>query len=152
MGKTGDDEKSGRTEQDLSLSRILEERGVSRRDFMKFCTAMSAALALPGTLAPRIAQALDEVKRPSLVWLEFQDCAGDTEALLRSANPTVAELILDILSVDYHETIMAAAGFQAEEALAKTVREQKGKYIAVVEGAIPLKDGGVYCCIGGKAA
>src|ERR1035437_6090088 len=128
MGKTGDDEKSGRTEQDLSLSRILEERGVSRRDFMKFCTAMSAALALPVTFAPKIAQALDEVKRPTLVWLEFQDCAGDTEALLRAANPTVAELVLDILSVDYHETIMAAAGHQADEALEKTITAYKGKY------------------------
>ena len=109
---------------------------------MKFCTAMSAALALPVTFAPKIAQALDEVQRPTLVWLEFQDCAGNTEALLRAANPTVAELVLDILSVDYHETIMAAAGHQAEEALAKVVKEQKGKYIAVVEGSIPLKDGG----------
>jgi len=152
MGKMSDEKNSNDAGRELSLPRMLEERGVSRRDFMKFCTAMTAALALPVTFAPKIAQALDEVKRPTLVWLEFQDCAGDTEALLRSANPTVAELILDILSVDYHETIMAAAGFQAEEALAKVVKEQKGKYIAVVEGAIPMKDGGVYCCIGGKAA
>ncbi|HJV33766.1 hydrogenase small subunit [Geomonas sp.] len=137
---------------ELNLPRMLEQRGVSRRDFMKFCTAVSAALALPAGFAPKVAQALDEVKRPTLVWLEFQDCAGDTEALLRSANPTVAEIVLDILSVDYHETIMAAAGHQAEEALTKVVKEQKGKYIAVVEGAIPLKDGGVYCCVSGKAA
>jgi len=151
MAKSSDD-NDHLTEQEARLSRILEERGVSRRDFMKFCTAMSAALALPVTFAPRIAQALDEVQRPTLVWLEFQDCAGNTEALLRAANPTVAELVLDILSVDYHETIMAAAGHQAEEALAKVVKEQKGKYIAVVEGSIPLKDGGVYCCIGGRTA
>lgn len=152
MEKESDEKGRDSAEHDLHLSRILAERGVSRRDFMKFCTAMSAALALPVTFAPRIAQALDEVKRPTLVWLEFQDCAGNTEALLRSANPTVAEIVLEILSVDYHETIMAAAGHQAEEALAKVVKEQKGKYIAVVEGSIPLKDGGVYCCIGGKAA
>ena len=147
-----DEKRDDVLNENLDLPRILEERGVSRRDFMKFCTAMSAALALPVTFAPKIAQALDEVKRPTLVWLEFQDCAGNTEALLRAANPTVAEIVLDILSVDYHETIMAAAGHQAEEALAKVVKEQKGKYIAVVEGSIPLKDGGVYCCIGGKAA
>lgn len=136
----------------VEISEILEQKGISRRDFMKFCTAMSAALSLPATFAPQIARALDEVKRPTLVWLEFQDCAGNTEALLRSANPTVAELVLDVLSVDYHETIMAAAGHQAEDVLAKVVREQKGKYIAVVEGSIPLKDGGVYCCIGGRSA
>ena len=152
MGEKSEEKNADAVEHDFSISRILEERGVSRRDFMKFCTAVSAALALPVTCAPKIAQALDEVKRPTLVWLEFQDCAGDTEALLRAANPTVAEIILDILSVDYHETIMAAAGHQAEEALAKVVKEQKGKYIAVVEGAIPLKDGGVYCCVGGRSA
>lgn len=152
MGKKFDDAHADDAGTELNLPRILEERGVSRRDFMKFCTTICAALALPVTFAPKIAQALDEVKRPTLVWLEFQDCAGNTEALLRAANPTVAEIILDILSVDYHESIMAAAGHQAEEALAKVVKEQKGKYIAVVEGSIPLKDGGVYCCIGGKTA
>jgi len=152
MGKLFDDADVKDSRAKPNLTRILEERGVSRRDFMKFCTAMSAALALPVTFAPKIAQALDEVQRPTLVWLEFQDCAGNTESLLRAANPTVAEIILDILSVDYHETIMAAAGKQAEEALAKVIKEQKGKYIAVVEGSIPLKDGGVYCCIGGRAA
>jgi hydrogenase small subunit len=152
MGESRKDGSIDNLEQDFSISRILEQKGVSRRDFMKFCSTISAALALPVTFTPRIAQALDGVKRPTLVWLEFQDCAGDTEALLRSANPTVAELILDILSVDYHETVMAAAGFQAEEALAKVVREQKGKYIAVVEGSIPMKDGGVYCCVGGRSA
>jgi len=152
VGESRKDGTEDCLEQDFSISGILEQKGVSRRDFMKFCSAMSAALALPVSFAPRIAQALDEVKRPTLVWLEFQDCAGDTEALLRSANPTVAELVLDILSVDYHETIMAAAGFQAEEALAKVVREQKGKYIAVVEGSIPMKDGGVYCCVAGRSA
>lgn len=139
-------------ERDYTVSQLLEKKGVSRRDFMKFCSAMSAALALPATFAPKIAQALDEVKRPTLVWLEFQDCAGDTEALLRASNPTVAEIVLDVLSVDYHETIMAAAGHQAEEALAKVVKEQKGKYIVVVEGSIPMKDDGVYCCVAGKTA
>lgn len=131
---------------------IWEENGISRRDFMKFCTAMSAALALPAAFAPRIAHALDQVARPAVVYLEFQDCAGNTEALLRASHPSVAELVLDVLSLDYHETIMAAAGHQAEEALAKVVKEQKGKYIAIVEGSIPRKDGGIYCCVGGRTA
>src|SRR5512135_1038550 len=131
---------------------IWQEKGVSRRDFMKFCTAMSAALALPVTFAPKIAGALDEIKRPTLVWLEFQDCAGDTEALLRASSPKVADLVLDVLSLDYHETLMAAAGHQAEEARNKVLKEQKGKYIVIVEGSIPVKDDGVYCCVGGKSA
>ena len=131
---------------------VWEDKGISRRDFLKFCTAMSAALALPVTFAPKIARALDDVKRPALVWLEFQDCAGDTEALLRASKPSAAEIILDVLSLDYHETLMAASGHQAEENLWKTVRGQRGKYIAVVEGSIPMKDGGVYCCVGGRSS
>lgn len=135
-----------------SISENLRKSGVSRRDFLRFCTTMAATLALPSGYVTRIAEALEKAKKPTLVWLEFQDCAGDTEALLRASKPTVAEIVLDILSVDYHETIMAPAGKQAEKSLMDTVKNLKGKYIAVVEGSIPMKDGGVYCCIGGKSA
>lgn len=138
--------------QDDNLFDGLSRRGVSRRDFMKFCTAMAATLALPSSFVSQIAEALEKKQKPYLVWLEYQDCAGDTEALLRANKPTVAEIVIDILSVDYHETIMAAAGKQAEKSLMDVVKNHKGKYFVVVEGSIPLKDGGVYCCVGGKAA
>ncbi len=130
----------------------LSEKGIMRRDFLKFCSTMAATLALPSSFAPKIAEAVSETKKPYLVWLEFQDCAGNTEAFLRATNPTAAEVVLDILSVDYHETIMAAAGHQAEKSLMDVVTNHKGKYIAVVEGSIPTSDGGVYCCVGGRAA
>jgi len=129
----------------------LKDKGVSRRDFMKFCTAMAAALALPASFIPKIAEAVSG-KKPYLVWLEFQDCAGDTEALLRATNPTVGQIILDIMSVDYHETIMSPSGYMAEKSLQDVVKNHKGKYFVVVEGSIPVKDGGVYCCIGGKSS
>lgn len=145
------DKVGSQSQAGFSVARMLEERGVSRRDFLKFCSTVTAAMALPVAMAPKVAQALDKVQRPPLIWLEFQDCAGDTEALLRSANPTVGELILDILSVDYHETVMAAAGHQAEANLEKTIKESQGKYLCVVEGSIPMKGGGVYGCVGGKS-
>ena len=133
-------------------SRFWEKRGVSRRDFIKFCTAMTAALSLPAAMIPRVAEALGSDDRPSVIWLEFQSCTGDTEALLRSSAPTVAEIILDVLSIDYAETLMAAAGVLAEETRAKTVKERGGKYIVVVEGSIPTRDNGAHCCIGGRSA
>jgi hydrogenase small subunit len=128
------------------------ERGVSRRSFLKFCAAMTAALALPDRYTPRIAAALEKVTRPALVWLEFQDCAGCTESFLRASHPSVADIALDILSVNYHETIMAPSGKAAEKSLMDTVRNEKGKYLVVVEGSIPTRDGGVYCTIGGRTA
>jgi len=135
----------------VTLSTALAQKGVTRRDFLKFCTAMTAVLALPTRYVDRVAAAVAEARKPVLVWLEFQDCAGDTESLLRASSPTVAEIVLDILSVEYHETIMAAAGKQAEESL-KMATAKPGTYLTVVEGSIPIKDGGVYCTIGGRTA
>ena len=89
-------------------------------------------------------------EKPVLVWLEFQDCAGNTESFLRASRPSAAEVILDILSVDYHETIMAAAGNQAEANRDNAVKERAGRYIAVVEGSIPTGANGAYCTIGGR--
>lgn len=130
----------------------LLNKGYSRRDFLKLCTALTATLSLPVSFVSKVAEALETKKKPILVWLEFQDCAGNSEALLRATKPTVGEIIFDVLSLEYHETIMAAAGHQAEKSLADVVANHKGNYIAAVEGSIPMKDGGVYCCIGGRSA
>lgn len=130
----------------------LERRGVSRREFVGFCGVMASVLALPSTVGAKIARAIEINKKPTLVWLEFQDCAGNTESFLRAGRPTAVDIILDMLSVDYHETIMAAAGHQAEENLARVVDEEPGEYIAVVEGSIPTGANGAYCTIGGRSA
>ena len=129
-----------------------EMRGVSRRSFLKFCSLMTATLALPAGLMGQLAEALEADDRPPVIWMEFQGCTGDSEAFLRASQPTAAEVILDYLSIDYHETIMAAAGHQAEEAKHQTFEKYKGKYIAVVEGSIPMADNGVYCTIAGDSA
>ena len=129
---------------------MLVERGVSRRAFLKFSAAMATALALPMSYAPRIAAAVQKAPRIPVIWLEGQDCAGNTEGFLRASHPTVADLVLDVLSVDYHETIMAAAGKDAEAARDKTIRDYPNGYIVVVEGSIPQVDNGVHCTVGGR--
>src|SRR4029453_12501819 len=106
-----------------SLKQELEHRGISRRDFLGFCGSMAAVLGLPASAGRAIALAVETEPKPILIWLEFQDCAGNTESFLRATHPTVADLILDSISLNYHETIMAAAGTQAEDALAQTVRD-----------------------------
>jgi hydrogenase small subunit len=134
------------------LMQELERQGVSRRDFLAFCTSMATVLGLPKAATAAIAKAVESDERPVLVWLEFQDCAGNTESFLRASHPTVADLILDTLSLNYHETIMAAAGSQAEAARDEVVRKYRGKYIALVEGSIPADADSGFCCIGGRAA
>ncbi len=137
---------------EVTLRDALDERGVSRRDFLKFCSTMAAALALPFSMVPRIAEALEKRAKPIVLWLEFSDCAGDSESMLRATKPTIAEIVLDIISLEYHETIMAPSGKAAEKSKKDVVKNQKGKYLVVAEGAIPMKDGGIYCTIGGETA
>ncbi len=123
----------------FDIQPTLEERGISRRDFLKFCSVMTGVLALPHASKARIAEALEAPARTPVIWLEFQDCAGCSESFLRASRPTAAEVVLDVLSVDYHETIMAASGHLAEEAKKMTI--DAGGYLLVVEGSIPVERG-----------
>jgi [NiFe] hydrogenase small subunit len=133
----------------IDVPERLALKGVNRRDFMKFCGFVATVLGLPMTFAPRIAEAV-AAKRPTVVWLSMAECTGCTESLIRTADPWAADLILDIIDLAYHETVMAAAGEQAEHVLEETIKNNKGKYICIVDGAIPTKDKGVYGKIGGK--
>jgi hydrogenase small subunit len=123
-----------------------------RRQFVQLCVGLTAALGLSRGAAGAVAKALVQARRPSVIWLHFQECTGCTESLLRAEHPTLEKLILDIISLDYHETLMAAAGHQAEAARLAAMAANKGKYILVVEGAIPTGANGNYCKIGGKTA
>ncbi len=134
------------------LQAIESRLNVSRRDFLKLCAALAATMGLPAGAEAAIVQAVATKQRPSVIWLHFQECTGCTESLLRAEHPTLEKLILDIISLDYHETLFAAAGHQAEAARKAAMKQHKGKYVLVVEGAIPTKDGGVYCKVGGQTA
>ncbi len=126
--------------------------GVDRRDFVKVCMMAAAAVGLPAAAGVKWAEAAAAGLKPSVIWLHFQECTGCTESLLRTSHPGIAELILDLISLDYHETLFAAAGYQIEEALHQAMEANAGKYVCVVEGAIPRKDNGIYCQIGGRTA
>ncbi len=139
-------------ESTLNLEQRLAQKGISRRGFLKFCAVMTATLALPERYAPAMAEALNAAPRRPVVWLEFQDCTGDTESFLRSGNPTITQILLETISLNYHETLMVGAGRQSEKALQDTLTQYRGQYIAVIEGAIPGGNNGTYCMVGGKPA
>jgi hydrogenase small subunit len=125
---------------------------VSRRDFVRLCTMAAAAVGLGPLAAERFLEAAERGLKPSVIWLQFQECTGCTESLLRPTHPGVADLILDLISLDYHETLFAAAGHQAEAARKQAMQAHAGKYVCIVEGAIPTKENGIYCMIGGRTA
>ncbi len=132
----------------VKIMDILEDEGVTRRDFLKWASAMTAMLMLPSSFTPLVADAVEVMNRVPVIWIELQDCAGNSEALLRADGPKIDEIILDIISLEFHETLMAAAGYQAEKQLEDAVETFKGKYLLFVEGSVPVGKGKEWCTIG----
>jgi hydrogenase small subunit len=137
---------------DETLGQYLERRGVSRRDFLTFCGSMAAVLGLGELATPRIAKALAAQKRPSVIWLSLQECTGCTESVLRTSDPTIGDLVLDVISLDFQDNLMAAAGSAAEAALQDSMKKNQGEYLLVVTGSVPMNEGGIYTTIAGRTA
>ena len=132
-----------------TLGEHLRGQGVSRRGFLKFCATTTSMMALPPSMIPIVAAALEQARRQSVIWLSFQECTGCIESLTRSHTPTIDNLSFDFISLDYQHTLQAAAGTAAEEAKEQAMKENWGNYLVVVDGSIPTKDGGVYSTIAG---
>jgi hydrogenase small subunit len=141
-----------------TLGENIARAGVKRRDFLAFCGALAGLFAVGASgrradaaplTAEQIAAKLDAVEKPNVVWLQLQECTGCIESALRSGGTTVEEVVLSLLSVNYNEAVMAAAGEAANAALDET---NETPHILVVNGSIPTKDGGIYCTMGGKSA
>jgi hydrogenase small subunit len=135
---------------DAPLLDYLKARGVSRRGFMKFCAATASLMALPPTMVPRIAAALEKARRPSVIWLPFQECTGCTESITRAHGATIEQLIFEAISLDYQHTLQAAAGAAAEDARHAAMKQNWGKYLLAVDGSIPLGNKG-YSTIAGES-
>jgi quinone-reactive Ni/Fe-hydrogenase small subunit len=97
-----------------------------------------------------VAKAAEQFSRLPVVWLHFAECTGCSEALLRTSYPNIDSILLDTISLEYHETLMAAAGYQAEQNLEKALADFNGKFICVIEGALPRGMDGKYLTLGAK--
>jgi hydrogenase small subunit len=135
-----------------ALGGYLGRRGISRRDFLEFCGQMAAVLGLSSLAVPRIAEAMESLRRPSVIWLQLQECTGCVESAIRTADPTIGNLLLDVISLDFMDTLMAASGTAAESALASARKENAGKYVLIVTGSVPTNENGIYTMIGGRTA
>jgi hydrogenase small subunit len=133
-----------------TLGEHLDRRGVSRREFLKFCSELAVVLGVGQALTPQIAKALQQVRRPSVIWLQLQECTGCVESVLRTSDPTIGDLVLDLVSLDYQHTLMAGAGEAVESAKQAAMEENFGSYILLVTGSVPLEEDGIYLTIGGR--
>ncbi len=134
----------------LTMWEYAELQGVNRRDFLRFAGWIAAAAGIEASAIGKVVHAMDNKARLPVVWLHGQECTCCSESFIRSSHPIVSDIVLDKISLDYTETLMAAAGHQAEEALHNTMKKYKGEYLLLMEGSIPIEEDGVYCCIGGR--
>jgi len=113
----------------------LELRGVTRRDFLKFCGSVAAMIGLTEAAVPQIAAAVEKgSKLAPALWINGGACTGCTESMAQADYPDVATVVLELLSFDYFETIMMAQGEDAEKAKAAVI--EKGGYVCVYEGTV----------------
>lgn len=121
---------------------LFKARVISRRDFIKMVTAAAAALGISQYIPEEWAEAA--LDKPAVIWLHGQECTGCTESIIavlkgdRADQPDIRDVILDVVEIKYHETIMAAAGYVAEDALEAAVAA--GGYVLVMEGSMPAAD------------
>ena len=132
-----------------ALYEQLASRGVSRRDFLKYCGSLAAMLGLSEAYVPQIASAvaLGSELKPA-IWLNGGACTGCTESMAQGDYPDVATVVLDILSVNYFETIMMAQGEDAEKSITDTMK--MGDYLLIYEGAVMTGEDGNVLRIAGR--
>jgi hydrogenase small subunit len=130
---------------------VLRRHGVDRRTFLKFCTTTAATLGLEASMVPKVVAAMTEKPRLPVLWLHGLECTCCSESFIRSSHPIAQDVILNMISLDYDDTLQAAAGFQVEEIRKKVMKDYPGQYLLAVEGNAPTRDGGVYCTVGGES-
>lgn len=123
----------------LSIYEECLQKGISRRDFLKFCTTVAALIGLESNGVAQVVKALETKPRLPVIWLHLQECTCCSESFIRSYHPTVGNLLFDNISLDYTETLMAASGFQAEACKEETMKKYWGEYILMIEGPFRLK-------------
>ena len=96
----------GDSQLDRTLGETMRSQGISRRSFLKFCAATASMMAMSPAMIPKIAHALENARRPSVIWLSFQECTGCTESLTRAHTPTVESLIFDTISLSMQAPLL----------------------------------------------
>lgn len=135
-----------------SIWQSMERKGYSRREFHQFCAAAATVAGLGQSGVAQVVAAFEEKERPTVVWMHFQECRGCSESFMRASHPIVVDALLDVMALNCSETLRTAPGLGAEKRLHEMIRNEKGKYIVLVEGAMPSTEDGEYCMIGGKTA
>lgn len=123
---------------------------LSRRDFVKVCSGTVAGFGISQMFHPAVhkvfAQSLAGEK-PHAFWIQGQGCTGCSVTLLNNVHPGIADVLLKVISLDFHPTIMGDEGGEScYDILMKSAAANKGQYVLIVEGSVPVLHDG-RCCV-----
>jgi quinone-reactive Ni/Fe-hydrogenase small subunit len=119
-------------------------------DYNRWVSMVTATMRLHPDYEEVVGDGVKALNKIPIIWLELADCSGNSEAFIKSAHPEFDELILNYISLDYHELLMTSSGDASENVLDDIIKNDAGKYILLVEGAIPLGLDGKFLRIGPK--
>ncbi|MEA3353390.1 MAG: hydrogenase small subunit [Campylobacterota bacterium] len=133
-----------------NLEAALESLDIGKQEVNSWISMVTASMQLHPNFEEVVDEGVKALNKVPIVWLELSDCSGNSEAFIKSTNPSVEDLIFDYVSLDYHELVMSASGDQSETILEDIVKNEKGNYILIVEGAVPMAMDGKFLRIGPK--
>ena len=133
-----------------NLDSAMESLDIGKHEVNSWISMVTANMQLHPNFEQVVDGAVCALNKVPVIWLELADCSGNSEAFIKSTNPAIEDIIFDYISLDYHELLMSASGDQSETILEDIVANQKGEYILIVEGAVPMAMDGKYLRIGPK--
>ncbi|MBI4904056.1 MAG: hydrogenase small subunit [Acidobacteria bacterium] len=147
---------------DVATSALIEsgksldlKHGFSRRSFFRWASAGTAMTAANEAFLPKLgAQIKEAVQEYPIVWMQASACSGCSVSVINTIHPSIKNVILDQilpghqLFLNYHSTLMAAAGKLSTDVARETASKYKGKFLFLIEGAIPTLDDGMYGTLG----
>jgi len=132
------------------LESALASLDIAKHEVNSWVSMVTANMHLHPDFEQLVDTAVHALNKVPIIWLELADCSGNSEAFIKSTNPALEDLIFDYISLDYHELLMSASGDQSETILEDIITKQKGEYILIVEGAVPMAMDGKFLRIGAK--
>ncbi|WP_373030479.1 hydrogenase small subunit, partial [Sulfurovum sp.] len=133
-----------------NLSSAMDAYEISEKEVNNWIAMVTATMQLHPEFEGVVKEGISILNKVPIIWLELADCSGNSEAFIKSSHPGIEDLIFDYISLDYHELLMSASGDQSENVLENIITNQKGEYVLIVEGAIPMGMDGKFLRIGPK--
>ena len=133
-----------------NLDSAMESLDIGKKEMNSWISMVTASMKLHPSFETTVEGGVKTLNKVPIIWLELSDCSGNSEAFIKSTNPAIEDLIFDYISLDYHELIMSASGDQSENILEDIITNQKGEYVLIVEGAVPMAMDGKFLRIGPK--